>query len=322
MYNEITLEKGLYNITGKSFTDALRELDPDENYAGTEFEGLDPFERQLKRFDIKVNGASSDRVEKFFKTTQSAVLFPEFVRRCIKAGMDQASVLPYVVAATTYTDGIDYHGISLTEAADAVTDAGAALPITTVKNAAATVAISKYGRQIQTIYEVIRKQRLDLFAVVLKSAGAKISGAVNKAAADALIKSIESSETASTSIAYTDLASFWAKLENHNMTAMLVSPAMMANILALTEMSDCTGDANGVITTPFGVKLVKCPGLAADTVIGVDQSCALEAVFGSDIIVDSEKLISNQIDNIAFSVSVGFSQIYPSAIGVMKLKTA
>lgn len=322
MYNEITLEKGLYNITGKSFTDALRELDPDENYAGTELEGLDPFERQLKRFDIKVNGASSDRVEKFFKTTQSAVLFPEFVRRCIKAGMDQASVLPYVVAATTYTDGIDYHGISLTEAADAVTDAGAALPITTVKNAAATVAISKYGRQIQTIYEVIRKQRLDLFAVVLKSAGAKISGAVNKAAADALIKSIESSETASTSIAYTDLASFWAKLENHNMTAMLVSPAMMANILALTEMSDCTGDANGVITTPFGVKLVKCPGLAADTVIGVDQSCALEAVFGSDIIVDSEKLISNQIDNIAFSVSVGFSQIYPSAIGVMKLKTA
>lgn len=322
MYNEITLEKGLYNITGKSFTDALRELDPDENYAGTELEGLDPFERQLKRFDIKVNGASSDRVEKFFKTTQSAVLFPEFVRRCIKAGMDQASVLPYVVAATTYTDGVDYHGISLTEAADAVTDAGAALPITTVKNAAATVAISKYGRQIQTVYEVIRKQRLDLFAVVLKSAGAKISGAVNKAAADALIKSIESSETASTSIAYTDLASFWAKLENHNMTAMLVSPAMMANILALTEMSDCTGDANGVITTPFGVKLVKCPGLAADTVIGVDQSCALEAVFGSDIIVDSEKLISNQIDNIAFSVSVGFSQIYPSAIGVMKLKTA
>ena len=56
MYNDIKLEKGLYNITGKSFTKALTDLDPDENYKNTELEGLDAFERQLKRFDIKVNG--------------------------------------------------------------------------------------------------------------------------------------------------------------------------------------------------------------------------------------------------------------------------
>ena len=53
MYNNIKLEKGLYSITGKTFTQALAELDPDANYENTELKGLDAFERQLKRFDIK-----------------------------------------------------------------------------------------------------------------------------------------------------------------------------------------------------------------------------------------------------------------------------
>ena len=57
MYNNIKLEKGLYSITGKTFTQALAELDPDANYENTELKGLDAFERQLKRFDIKVKGA-------------------------------------------------------------------------------------------------------------------------------------------------------------------------------------------------------------------------------------------------------------------------
>lgn len=324
MYNEITLEKGLYNITGKSFTEALTELDRDENYVGTDLEGLDAFERQLKRFDIKVSGPDSDRVEKFFSTTQSAVLFPEFVRRCIKAGMDQASVLSYVVAARTYTDGIDYHGVTLTDSdssAEVKTVAeGAALPTTTVTNNSAAVTVSKYGRQINTVYEVLRKQRLDLFGVVLKSVGARISGYINGAAAAVLSNGVEPTETAGAAITYADLASFWASLKDRNMTAMLVSPAMMANILSLTEMSDCEGSGDGVVTTPFGVKLVKCPGLEADTVIGVDQTSALEAVFGSDVVIDSEKLISNQIDSIAFSISVGFAKIYGGAVAVMKLK--
>lgn len=66
MYDTIKLEKGLYSITGKNFTEALEGLDPDSSYKGTELEGLDAFERQLKRFDIRISGKNSDKVEKFF----------------------------------------------------------------------------------------------------------------------------------------------------------------------------------------------------------------------------------------------------------------
>ena len=110
MYNNIKLEKGLYSITGKTFTQALAELDPDANYENTELKGLDAFERQLKRFDIKVKGANSDRVEKFFISTESAVLFPEYIRRTVKQGMDEASIMGKVAAAVSYTDGVDFRG--------------------------------------------------------------------------------------------------------------------------------------------------------------------------------------------------------------------
>lgn len=327
MYNNITLEKGLYNICGKTFTEALSELDSDAEYVGTELEGLDAFERQLKRFDIKVSGANSDRVEKFFKTTQSAILFPEYVRRCLKAGMDSASVLPHIVAATTYVDGVDYRGVSITKSDSSgevkTVEAGAEFPSTKVTNAESTVSILKYGRQIQAVYEVIRKQRLDLFGVILKATAAQVSVNINNAAAAVLYDGAGSVETASSALAYSDLASFWASMESGNMTAMLVSPAMMADILALDEMKDCSGDlGNGVVTTPYGVKLVKCPGLDKTYAIGIDGGSALEAVLGSDIVVDSDRLISTQIDGITFSINVGFAKIYPAAVSVLKVKQA
>ena len=80
-YDNLKLEKGMYNSGNKSFTQVLEELDCSKNYEGTELEGLDAYQRQLKRFDIKVGGRSSDAVEKFFQTSDSAALFPEYVTR-------------------------------------------------------------------------------------------------------------------------------------------------------------------------------------------------------------------------------------------------
>ena len=64
-FENITLEKGMYGVPGKNFTQVLEELDGSQNYAGTPFAGLDAYQRQLKRFGIRVSGANCDTVEKF-----------------------------------------------------------------------------------------------------------------------------------------------------------------------------------------------------------------------------------------------------------------
>ena len=104
-FDNIRLEKGLY--ASGDFTGALEKIDPSENYSGTALEGLDAYQRQLKRFDIKVSGAGSDVVDKFFKTSDSAVLFPEYVSRAVRQGMQEANDLPRIVASTTVIDSLD-----------------------------------------------------------------------------------------------------------------------------------------------------------------------------------------------------------------------
>ena len=69
-YDSIRLEKGMYAAPGKTFTQVLEELDPSANYEGSALAGLDAYQRQLKRFGIKVGGAGSDAVEKFFQTSR------------------------------------------------------------------------------------------------------------------------------------------------------------------------------------------------------------------------------------------------------------
>lgn len=68
----------------KTATDALEELDPSENYAKADVSGLDAFERQMKRLDIKV-GDITEEIKKFFKTPEGRKLFPEYVRRVIRS---------------------------------------------------------------------------------------------------------------------------------------------------------------------------------------------------------------------------------------------
>ena len=56
MNNNFKLEKGMYQEPGRSFSQVLESIDPSDKYIGTPLEGLDAFQRQLKRFDIKVRG--------------------------------------------------------------------------------------------------------------------------------------------------------------------------------------------------------------------------------------------------------------------------
>ena len=312
MYNNIKLDKSLYSITGKTFTQALTELDPDEGYENTELKGFDAFERQLKRFGIRINGAGSDMVEKFFISAESAVLFPEFIRRCIKEGMDEASIAAEVCAAVSYTDGVDYRGLYIvkTGASDTCAE-GAALPETRVTLAAESKRLVKYARRLSCSYESIRKQRIDTFAVVLRNLGAVIGNAVNGALVTELKRDISAMKNSGAKMTYDDLAAFWASMDSYNMNTMICSPAVMAKILALDEMKFVVSDymANGAVKTPYGVTIIKCSALGDNTIIGVDADYAAEMILGTDVIVDYDKLISAQCEEISCSILAGFSRM-------------
>ena len=248
-FEPIRLDKGLYS-SRKGFTAELESIDPSENYKGTELEGLDAFERQLKRFDIQIHGAASDCVEKFFATTDSAALFPEYIARAVRKGLEEADLLPYIVATKTDINGLDYRTITSVPTEDEKelkeTEEGAAIPETVVHTQENLVTLKKRGRMLVASYEALRFQRLDLFTVTLRQIGAYIARTQLKDAVNVLQNGDGNSNPAPTSslagdsVTYADLVDFWNEFDPYRLNTMIASPDMAAAILKLSEMRDAT----------------------------------------------------------------------------------
>lgn len=315
MYNDIRLEKGLYNLSGRSFTAALEELDPSSAYSGTSLEKLDAFERQLKRFNIRVSGADCDCVEKFFSSTETAVLFPEFVTRCIRKGFDE-TVISSVCAAKTISNSGQYLGCDLDDtAAYTTTSQSTQLPAATVKESATAVTLAKYGRVINASYEAVRQQRLDVFGIMLRSIGVRLALNVAQKAVDVLVESAE--QITATTLSYGDLASLYGEFDCFDMTTVLASPANASLIAAMNQLSDCKVDANGKMILPFGSELIKTSAAPAKKIIGLDKNFALEFITSTDLVMETDKLIDRQLDQITVSITCGFRKITPDAVKVL-----
>lgn len=317
MYNDIKLEKGLYNLSGKSFTAALEELDPTSAYCGTPLEKLDAFERQLKRFNIRVKGSDCDSVEKFFTLTESAVLFPEFVTRSIRKGFDD-TILSSVCAVKTVVNSGQYLGCVLDDStAYDVCSQGETLPTATVTESSAATVLAKYGRLISASYESIRQQRLDVFGVMLRSVGVRLAAAVVKKAVEVLADGAD--EVSTTELTYADLAELYGKFESFDMTTVIASPALAAKIAAMDQLSDSSADADGRFILPFGSELIKTSAAGADTIIGIDRDYALEFITSTELVMETDKLIDRQLDQMTASITCGFRKITPDAVKVLKI---
>ncbi len=328
IFENISLEKGMYANSSKSMTDVLEELDPSVNYRGTELEGLDAFSRQLKRFDIKVSGAKSDPVEKFFMTADSSALFPEYVSRAVRQGMEQADVLSDIIAARTNINGMDYRSITSTPSEEdktlMVVSEGAYIPQTKITTSENLVKLHKRGRMLVSSYEALRFQRLDLFTVTLRQIGAYIARAQLKDALDVIVGGDGNSNPCETveaenagNLSYGDMVKLWAKLSPYELTTILAPTDAVCKLMSVSEFKDSTASQNfhgtGKMITPLGANLIHTPFAEENTVIALDKNCALEMVEAGQIITDYDKLIDRQLERATISCIAGFAKIFDSA---------
>ena len=337
-FENIRLEKGMYGRSGHTFTQTLEELDPSEHYRGTPLEGLDAFQRQLKRFDIKVKGAGSDLVEKFFHSTDSAVLFPEFVSRVVRQGLEDESILPHITATVTNFDGMDYRTIASIPTGDQKAlrrvEEGAEIPQTTVRTQENLVRLHKRGRMLVASYEAIRFQRLDLFSVTLRQIGAYIgrqhlqdavevllNGDGNDNAAEKFTIGTSPISGSKGTLSYEALLDFWSQFDPYTMNTMLVSTDVMLAMLKLSEFQNpLTGlnfQGTGNLTSPLGAKLLRSAAVPQGTLIGLDKGYALEQICGSQVTVEYDKLIDRQLERAAITSISGFAKLFGEASKVL-----
>ena len=337
-YDNLRLEKGMYRQQGKSFTQVLESLDPSENYRGTALEGTDAFQRQLKRFGIRAKGAGSSAVEKFFATMDSAVLFPEYIARTVRQGMEESDILPGIVASTTVIDAMDYRSIySVPEDEDKAlkdVEEGGTIPTTEVKTKEHLVSLKKRGRMLVASYEAIRFQKLDLFGVMLRQIGAYIQkqqlidaisviteGDGNENAAVLYKVGTDPISGTSGTLAYDQMVEFWGQFDPYTMNTLLCSTGGMTKLLKIPEFQNpLTGlnfQGTGKLTTPLGAQLLRSSAVPDGTFIGLDNRYALEHIKAGEVLVEYDKLIDQQLERAAITAISGFGKICDGASAVL-----
>lgn len=325
-FDNIRLEKGLY--ASGDFTKALEGLDPSENYKGTPLEGLDAYQRQLKRFDIKAAGPSGDVVDKFFKTSDSAALFPEYVARAVRRGLETADILPKIVASTTLINGMDYRSITSESTEEEkelkIVGEGAFIPETSVRVKENLVKLKKRGRALVASYEALKFQRLDLFTITLGQIGAYIARTLLRDAVDVLVNG-DGAENAAPALncaspgtlAYSDLINFWNQFDPYELNVVIAAPDVMVKALGLEQFRDAAAGLNfhgkGDMITPLGAKLLKSSAVEAATLVGLDSRAALEMVKAGEITTEYDKLIDRQMERAVISCTVGFAKLFNGA---------
>lgn len=339
-FEGVKLDKGMYHETSRSFSEVLEKCDPSEQYKGTSLEQLDAYQRQLKRFDIKVKGAGSDVVSKFFSTWESAVLFPEYVARAVRQGMEESNLIPLITATETRFDGMDYRAIASRPSEEQkklqFVSEGAEIPRTEIRAQENTVKLHKRGRMLVASYEAIKFQKLDTFSVTLRQIGAYINRMHLQDAISVMMQGDGNENPAQIfqigdgsicgtagTLSYAALVDFWNQFDPYTMNTLLVSGDVMSAMLKMPEMqvpaAGLDFQGSGKMLTPMGATLLKSSAMPAGTLIGLDNKYALELVRATDVLVEYDKLIDRQLERAAITSISGFAKIFPEASKILTL---
>ncbi|MEW6233975.1 MAG: phage major capsid protein [Candidatus Omnitrophota bacterium] len=331
----LRLHEGLYAEAcqrGLDLSGYLEALDPSPSHAE-----LDAYERQLALAGIRVNGPDADIVDRFFASQESAVLFPEFVSRSVRAGIEDFSKLKNILAARIKIDDNTYKSIYMDDSVMseeekrlALVTEGASLPKIEIVTAEHTVTLSKYGRYLEATYEAIRRKRTSIVAIFLRSIGVQIQRDKFADAVNVLINGDGNGNAASTShvdvsgtIDYEDLVEFALSFAPYQFNVMICNKAAASKILNITELKD-PAIAEGFQTRGenlriFGAELIVDESVPDNQVIGLDRRYALQEVYETGVLTESERLIRRQIEGAAISEVAGFAKVIASASQVLNL---
>jgi hypothetical protein len=361
--NDIKLSLSLYrdaNEKGLTLSQYLEYLDPSDKYGPGE--ELDAFERQVKKVSenlvaqgksplvmksIPEKGIWASKVEAFYQTEESAVIFPEWINRTARQALVADDILNEMIAIRTPIDSNAYRTIYFTHDAKKaskkrVTE-GAEIPATEMKTSENTIKIHKYGRRIRATYEAIRRERLDkislMIEAIMKQAG------VDRAADayDVLINGDGNNNAATsysladlgdnTALTYTGWATFLFKFYPYQMTALIGGINELVKFLTMNAPNvdpirlieqlrfDRTAQQGEMAQSIFNnYRIIYLPSAAANKLVGFDKRYALEMVseVGSDI-TETQKIISSQWEEIVISEVNGFGVFLPESRRVIAL---
>jgi preprotein translocase subunit SecB len=292
--------------------------------------GLD---KALQNEGIRVKGAQADRIEKFFATTTSTVLFPTYVESQVVAGILAEPLLQNLIMAETNINAHVYESLAMADtAADRelrLMGEGAKLPTTKITTADRSINLFKFGRILEATYEALKLQRINVVSLFLQRMGRQIAIDETDWAITVLISGDGNTGSGITNandidadvqgtLDYDELTKLFLGFnDGYNMTTAVTRDTNMRRILNMAEFKDPTAgftfQRNGVLPGPMGASWYRWnstgnTALTAQAILAIDARVALEQVTEQGVMTESDKLIDTQFERTAISKWTGFAK--------------
>lgn len=287
-----------------------------------------------QEFGIDVNRITVDR---FFQSDPNAKwLFPDIVREAVVAGLQRKPVYPSLIMHDERVEGTAYDVPYVLEDEEneelrGVAE-GAEIPESEITYGNRIVRLDKKGRGVLASYEAVRRMSVDMLRAHLQRIGERLGRSLDARLASVLVNGDSSGAgtapvVMNTAVAdtwsYADLVAAFMKLSQEHYftpTHMLADNATAQAILKLAEIADSNlfdFAKTGNLPTPLGVQLVPMADQPANTLTLLDAGFAVQKLTEQDLLVESDKLISQQWDRTYLTVVTDFAITYEKARVVM-----
>lgn len=258
-------------------------------------------------------------------------LVPEIIREAITLGMTQAPFYPSLIAGDQPINGLSaiMPFINPSDAAPAKVNEGETLPLGTVSFGQKTVNLFKVGKGFKLTDEVRNYVSLDVLSIFIRDFGKQLGYSLDTLLLDVLINGNkgDGSESApvigvttQNSIAYRDLLRLWVRggRLGRDFTTLTGGEEMAIDLLDLNEFKERrSGTTDAILNikspVPNRADFFIHGSVDSDQVLLVDPRAAAIKLTAQNLMVESERIVSNQTSAIYASITTGFSKMYQDA---------
>lgn len=282
---------------------------------------------------IEVN-PKMDTMQNLFTMPNQAIrwLVPEIIRAAILTGVRKAPFYPNVIASEQSIKGLSaiMPMVNMSDATPARVNEAETIPLGTVSFGQKSVTLFKMGKGFKITDEVKNYVSLDVMAIFLRDFGVQLGYALDTLAMDVLVNgnAVNGSESApvigvedtTKGIQYSDLLRLWIRASRlgRDFSTMIGSEDEALNILNLPEFklrANGTPEAKLNLKTPVpsSADFYIHPTVPGNEVLLVDRSSALIKLNARQLMLESERIVSNQTEALYASLTTGFSKMFLDA---------
>lgn len=254
-------------------------------------------------------------------------LIPEVYRDAIRLGLRKSPIYPDLIAGeqTVSQTQVIMPSINMSEATPAAVGVAETITTGTVSFGQKTVKIGKFGRGIKLPYEVIQYVALNLVGIFLQDFGVKLNMGIDTMALNTLLNGDQADGSDSTavigvktanSLVFRDTLKPFVRMARlgKNANQFITGEDMGMDLLDLFTTTRNFGDARQKIN--FKTALPQTANVSihgkipTNQALLIDSSSALIKLNAQPLLVETEKIVSNQVEATYCTITTGFATLF------------